>query len=101
MKPYFVQDAAMIFHLFIKKIVGLLWVACSASSSLGIVPRASAAAFLSCQLCVLAGLVVGCSSLVDWEKTPPTPAALPLWGSVEGKTMFELALGCRLEKLYK
>ena len=76
----------------------MLRVACSASSSLGIVPRASAAAFLSCQLRVLAGLVVGCSSLVDWEKTPPTPAALPLppWGSVEGKTMCELALGCRL-----
>ena len=73
----------------------MLRVACSASSSLGIVPRASAAAFLSCQLCVLAGLVVGCSSLVDWEKNPPTPAALPPWGSVEGKTMFELALGCR------
>ena len=56
----------------------MLWVACSASSGLGIVPRASAAAFLSCQLCVLAGLVVGCSSLVDWEKTPPTSAALPV-----------------------
>ena len=75
MKPYFVQG--MIF-INLNKIVGMLWVACSASSSLGIVPRASAAAFLSCQLCVLAGLVVGCSSLVDWEKTPPTPAALPV-----------------------